>query len=47
MSSSSSCVLYVSGLDQSVRVEDLKALFSPFGELSSVNIPMDFNTSMI
>jgi peptidyl-prolyl isomerase E (cyclophilin E) len=38
-------ILYVGGLDENVTEEILHAAFIPFGELKSIQIQRDFQTS--
>ena len=40
---SSNKILYVGGLKEIVKQQDLMNAFSPFGEIVSVNIPVDNN----
>jgi peptidyl-prolyl isomerase E (cyclophilin E) len=37
-------VIYVGGLDESVNDKILYSAFLPFGEIKSIDIPIDFTT---
>ena len=39
-------VIYVGGLDESVNEKILYAAFIPFGEIKTIEIPLDHNTEM-
>ena len=39
-------VIYVGGLDESVNEKTLHAAFIPFGEIKTIEIPLDHNTEM-
>jgi peptidyl-prolyl isomerase E (cyclophilin E) len=40
-------MLYVSGLAEDVKEEDLFALFGPFGDIIAVQIPINANSSLV